>query len=233
MYKMKHTPNERSGVHLHGWDAQAESWNGPIPLAACRRGDRLTAKVRAARGTFQGKLRCSVPGLPCIEFFTSIYDLGDAGLAIVHLEGSHSGPAGIMAVVPRDRRRLLRNDFAFELMTIISFLGAPVVTGCELQINDYIEEALSSEPSATQVFAVETAELDADIGIVLSAHFEHLAAAMLDWMADRQPQDDALLEGEQYRPCTNIPGDCPPAAIPPHGVLPFAGNMVCQPHSIR
>ncbi|HEY1221217.1 MAG TPA: hypothetical protein VGF03_19905, partial [Bryobacteraceae bacterium] len=104
-------------------------------------------------------------------------------MAIVHLDGSHGGPVGIVAVVPRDRRRHLRNDFAFELMTLVSFLGSPIISGCELQINDYIEGALRTEPSATQVFAVETAELNSDISIVLSAHFEHMAAAMLDWMA--------------------------------------------------
>jgi len=224
MYKIRHSPSACSVVHLHGWDAQAESWNGPIPLAPCKRGDRLTAKVRAAQGSFQGKLQCSVPGLPCLEFYTSVYDLRDAGLAIVHLDGSHGGPVGIMAVIPRDRRRLLRNDFAFELMTLVSFLGAPIITGCELPINDYIEEALRTEPSATQVFAVETAELESDTGIVLSAHFEHLAAAMLDWMANREPQDDAVFEGEEIEHRTAVPVMCPPIEIP---ALPLHGSLVC------
>jgi len=135
-----------------------------------------------------------VPGLPSIEFYTAVYDLRDTGLAIVHLDGSHDAPAGIVAVVPRNRRRLLRNDFAFELMTVISFLGSPVNSGCELLINDYIEEALRMEPSATQVFAVETADLSSDTAIVLSAHFERLALAILDWMAHREPEDDESIE---------------------------------------
>jgi hypothetical protein len=156
-----------------------------------------------------------VPGLPCIEFFTAVYDLRDTGLAIVHLDGEGGGPAGIVAVVPRTRRKLLRNDFAFELMTLISFLGAPIISGSELAIHDYIEEVLRTEPSATQIFAVETAELSSDIGIVLSAHFEDLAAAMLDWMAIRESQDDALLEeDEDCGACTVIPGACPPIALP-------------------
>ncbi|MGB7763039.1 MAG: hypothetical protein WBL61_24610 [Bryobacteraceae bacterium] len=171
-----------------------------------------------------------MPGLPCLEFYTSVYDLRDAGLAIVHLEGPHGGPVGILAVVPRDRRRLLRDDFAFELMTLVSFLGSPIISGCELQINDYIEEALRTEPSATQAFAVETAELNSDIAIVLSAHFEHVAAAILDWMAERDPQDDAILESEEFGTRTVIPDDCPPTAIP---ILPFDNNLVCQLHSIR
>jgi hypothetical protein len=231
MYKTKHTLIERCDAHLHGWDAQTESWNGPIPLVPSGRGARFTAKVRNAPGAFQGKLRCSVPGLPCIEFCTAIYDLGDAGLALVHLDGSNA-PVGIVAVIPRDRRKLLRDDFAFELMTIISFLGSPINSGCELQINDYIEETLRTDPSATQIFAVETAELCSDISIVLSAHFEHLAAAMLDWMANREPQDDSIAAAEDREIRSIVPGDCAPA-IPLHGVLPFDNNLVCQSHSIR
>jgi hypothetical protein len=204
MYKTKDSPNE---VHLHGWDAQADSWHGPIPLAPGRGGTRSTARVRTARGAFQGKLRCSVPGLPCIEFCTTVYDLGDTGVAIVHLDGAHAGPVGIVAVVPSSRRRLQRNDFAFELMTLISFLSSPINRGSELAIHDYIDEVLRTDPSATQVFALETAELSSDTGIVLSAYFEQLAAAILDWMAMREPLDDEMLEGEEYKACTIIPGD--------------------------
>lgn len=215
MYKTKTAPIIRPDVQLHGWDARTESWHGPIPLAAGRRGAHLIqARMRTAHGAFQGKLRCSVTGLPCIEFDTAIYDLRDAGLAIVHLDGAHGGPVGIVAVIPRSRRRLLRNDFAFELMTLISFLGSPVIGGCELAIHDYIEEILRTERSATQVFAVETAELSSDTGIVLSAHFEQLAAAILDWMAVRESQDRAVLEDDDRMDSTTIPGACPPIALP-------------------
>jgi hypothetical protein len=98
-------------------------------------------------------------------------------------------------------------------MTLISFLGSPVNSGSELAIHDYIEEALRTEPPDTQVFSVETAEVSSDTGIVLSAHFENLAAAMLDWMATRESQDDTVLEGEDCGPCTTIPGDCRPIAL--------------------
>ncbi|MGA2272727.1 MAG: hypothetical protein ABSH00_04165 [Bryobacteraceae bacterium] len=232
MYKTKYSPIERCDVLLHGWDAQTESWNGPIPLVRGRRGARFTSKVRTAQGAFQGKLRCSVPGLPCLEFYTAVYELRDAGIALVHLDGSHAGPVGIVAVVPQGRRKFLRDDFAFELMTVISFLGAPINSGCELQINDYIEETLRTEPSATHIFAVETAELNSDVSIVLSAHFEHLAAAMLDWMASRVPQDDGMAEAEECEIRTIVPGDCPPA-LPLHGALLFDNNRVSQAHRIR
>jgi len=149
-----------------------------------------------------------------MEFYTAVYDLSDAGLAIVHLDGAGGGPAGIVAVIPRSRRKLLRSDFAFELMTVISFLGSPVNSGCELAIHEYIEETLRAEPSHTHIFSVETAEVSSDTGIVLSAHFENLAAAMLDWMAARESLDDAVLEGEHRKPCTSISGDGPRIALP-------------------
>ena len=215
MYKTKTAPIERCEAQLHGWDSQTESWHGPIPLTfGGPRSRQVLAKVRSARGAFQGNVKCSVPGLPCIEFHTTVNDLGDAGLAIIHMEGVQAGPVGILAVVPRTRRRLLRNDFAFELMTLISFLGSPVIHGCELAINDYIEEVLRTETSATQVFAVETAETGSDTGIVLSAHFEQLAAAMVEWMAVRESRDDAMLEVEESSACTTMPGGCLPAALP-------------------
>jgi len=169
---------------------------------------RILAKLRAVRGAFQGKLRCAVDGLPCLEFYTAVYDLGDTGLAIVNLDGTHASPAGILAAIPRSRRDLLRNDFAFELMTVLSFLGSPVNHGCELAIHDYMEETLRTEPLATQVFAVETAETSSDVAIVLSAHFEHLAAAMLNWMAERESPEDALFEIEESRIGTAMPSGC-------------------------
>ena len=215
MSKTKAVPIARCDVHLHGWDSQAESWHGPIPLAPVRRGARVAlVRVRTARSTFQGKLRCSVPGLPCIEFYTTVYDLRDSGLAIVHSDGADGGPVGIVAVIPQNRRRLLRNDFAFELMTLISFLGSPVNRGSELEIHDYMEQVLRTETSATQVFTVETALVNLDTSIVVSSHFENLAAAMLDWMAAREPQDDAVIEGEACKAGIAIPGHWPATALP-------------------
>lgn|ERR1035438_3568393 len=214
MYKAKTLSINRCDVHLHGWDSQAQSWHGPVPLAPVRPAARVAlARVRTCRSGFQGKLRGFVPGLPCIDFYTAVYDLRDTGLAIVHLDGADGGPVGIVAVIPQNRRRLLRNDFAFELMTLISFLGSPVNSGSELAIHDYIEEALRTQLSVTQVFAVETAEVGSDIGIVLSVHFEDLAAAMLDWMATRKQSDDTMLDGEECGARTVVPSACSPIEV--------------------
>jgi hypothetical protein len=90
-------------------------------------------------------------------------------------------------------------------MTVVSFLGSPINSGCELEINDYMEHALRTEPLATQIFAIETAELSSDAGIVLSAHFENLAAAMLNWLARRDSQADAVLDSEEYEECVTRP----------------------------
>ncbi len=215
MYKSQSALIKCFNVQLHGWDPKTESWNGPIPVTGRSPGSRsILAKIRTTRNAFQGKLRCSVPGLPSIEFYTSVYDLGDSGLAIVHMDGSHAGPVGILTVVPRSRRRILRDDFAFELSTLISFLGSPVNRGCELTIHDYMDEALRADPSATHLFAVETAQTDSDTGIVLSAHFENLAAAMLEWLDERESQDDAIPGAGEGRNCTTVPGSCLPTAIP-------------------
>ena len=99
-------------------------------------------------------------------------------------------------------------------MTFISFLGSPVNRGSELEIHDYMEQVLRTETSATQVFTVETAEVNLDTSIVLSSHFENLAAAMLDWMAAREPQDDAVIEGEACKAGIAIPGHWPATALP-------------------
>jgi len=216
MYKTKNSTIECLPVHLHGWDAQTDSWHGPIPLTlhdpAVR---RILARMRTTRGVFHTKVACTVPGLPSIEFFTSAYDLGDTGLAIVHLDGRHANPVGIVAVVPRTRRKLLRDEYAFELMTLLSFLGTPINHGSELEIHDYIEETLRADPSATQVFTVETAEVDSDTGIVLSSHFEQIAAAMLEWLAARELRDEPPPETLAPGAGAVIPGAAQPSGFDP------------------
>jgi hypothetical protein len=213
MYKTKSSPIKRLAAYMHGWDAEAESWHGPIPLVAGKRAGRTASKLRTSQGAFHGRLRCTVPGLPCIDFNTAVYYLRDTALAIVHMDGKHGGPVGIVAVIPGERRKLLRDDIAFELMTMISLLGSSINNGCELQINDYIEEVLRTEASATQVFAVETAELSWDTSLVLSTHFENLALAMMDGMAARAADDDEEMEAEEAGTRSFISSGAPPAAL--------------------
>lgn len=193
MDQSKNSSVDLCDVHLHGWDSKAGFWHGPTPLTTGVRGSRATAaKIRNARGAFHGKLRCSVPGLPCIDFPTTVYDLMDIGLAIVDLDSAYRGPVGVVAVIPAARRAHLRAEFAFEFVTLLSFLGGLTKAGSELTIHDYIEDILRTA-SCTQIFTVETAELSPDVSIVLSAHFEHLSAAMMDWLCikDSEEEDEA------------------------------------------
>lgn len=139
-----------------------------------------------------GRLQCSVAGLPCIEFHTTVYNFMDIGLAIVHLDGAPGGPTGVVAVIPAARRTHLRTDFAFEFVTFLSFLGGLTKAGSEPTIHDYIDNVLRTEASCTQIFAVETAHVSPDISIVLSSYFEHLPLAMVDWLGIKDFEQDAV-----------------------------------------
>ena len=181
----------RGDVTIHGWDCNEGSWHGPTPLTRGVRGARTTAaRIKNAQGAFHGRLRCSLPGLPCIEFQTSVYDLLDVGFAIVHLDGAYDTPAGIVAVIPATRRSRLRPEFAFEFVTVLSFLGVSAGNDSELAIHDYIEAVLRAPVSGTEVFTAEAADLNPDASIVLSAHFEHLAAAMVVWLAMKDLEEE-------------------------------------------
>ncbi len=144
---------------------------------------------------FLGVIRCSLPGLPCLACKTTVYDLKDVGgLALVHLDGVDSGPVGVVVVIPAARRACLRPEFALEFVTLLSLLGGVPRTGCEFTLHEYIEDVLRKETSYGQVFAVETAELEADEGIVLSAFFERLAAAIADWLASKDSNEPEVSE---------------------------------------
>jgi hypothetical protein len=205
MDKAKLSLTDDFNVHLHGWDATAGFWHGPTPLTrATGRTHTGADRIRNARSGFHGKLRCSVPGLPCLEFQTSVYDLTDIGVAIVHLENAEGGPAGVMAVIPAARRKFLRAEFAFEFVTLLSFFAGPSKPGSELAIHDYIDEVVRTGAPGTHIFTVETAELDPDVSIVLSAHFEHLAAAMADWLAIKDSAEDDQFEDYAAAPCRGV-----------------------------
>ena len=224
MQKTKPSSINHWNVHLHGWDATAEFWHGPTPLTrAVGRSHTGAERIRNARSGFHGKLRCSVPGLPCLEFHTAVYDLMDIGVAIVHLDGAEGGPAGVIAVVPATRRQRLRPEFAFEFVTLLSFFAGPSKAGSELAIHDYIDEVVRTGAPGTQVFTVETAELDPDVGIVLSAHFEHLAAAMVDWLATRDCMDVEESEDSAVETC--VAGPCAAAAFDGFAAVACAAGL--------
>ena len=186
-------------IHLYGWNDQGGFWHGPTEIAPASSGTgSVLRKLRNATGTFHGKLHCTVRGLPGVDFHTTVYDLTDAGLAMVHLEGDLHAPIGVVAVIPAQRRRRLRLEFAFGFVSFLSFLGAAASPDSELAIHDYVEDVLRTDTASALVFTVEGSQLDSDTSIVTSAYFENLAAAMLQWLcpkhADMEAGDDDISE---------------------------------------
>jgi hypothetical protein len=132
-----------------------------------------------------------VRGLPGVDFQTTVYDLTDAGLAMVHLDGDLHAPIGVVAVIPAQRRRNLRPEFAFGFVSFLSFLGAAASPGSELAIHDYLESVLQTDTASALVFTVEGSRLDSDISIVTSVYFENLAIAMLQWLSTKHAEPEA------------------------------------------
>jgi hypothetical protein len=189
----------KADIHLYGWNDQGGFWHGPTEIAPASNGTgSILRKLKNAPGTFHGKLRCTVRGLPGVDFHTTVYDLTDAGLAMVHLDGDLHAPIGVVAVIPAERRRHLRPEFAFGFVSFLSFLGAAASPDSELAIHDYLETILKTDTASALVFTVEGAQLDSDTSIVTSAFFENLAVAMLQWLcpkhADMEAGDDGIFE---------------------------------------
>jgi hypothetical protein len=203
-------------IHLYGWNDQGGFWHGPTEIAPASNGTgSILRKLKNAPGTFHGKLRGSVRGLPGVDFQTTVYDLTDAGLAMVHLDGDLHAPIGVVAVITAQRRRHLRPEFAFGFVSFLSFLGAAASPGSELAIHDYLESVLRTDTGSSLVFTVEGSQLDSDTNIVTSAYFENLAVAMLEWLrtkyAEPEEGDDGIFEV------------CPAAAVrAPVGDSPMA-----------
>ena len=176
-------------IHLYGWNDQGGFWFGPTEIAPALNGSgSILRKLRNAPGTFHGKLRCSVPGLPGMDFQTTVYDLTDAGLAMVHLDGFPHAPIGVVAVIPAQRRPHLRPEFAFGFVSFLSFLGAMATPDSELAINDYVENVLRTDTASALIFTMEGSQLDSETSIVASAYFENLSMAMLQWLCTKHAE---------------------------------------------
>lgn len=165
-------------VHIHGWDSTGWFWHDVTDTTReVHEAGAVLRKLRKGPVAFQGI--CRVPGSPECEFQTTAYDLTDAGLAIVHLDGA---PVGALTVLPAHRRPRLRNEFAFGFVAHLSFLDGLIDPDSELTIHDYVDALLRTEQTSTLVFTVETARACSDTSIVLSAYLETLSVAMLKWL---------------------------------------------------
>jgi hypothetical protein len=110
-----------------------------------------------------------------------VQDIGDAGLAVISMDGVSGGPAQVVVAIPASRLERLRADFAFEFVAFLRFIGA-IEHSAELPVHDYIEPLLK-QSGTSLVFSIGSAVpvLD-DIAIPLSEHVEKTAAAMLAWL---------------------------------------------------
>ncbi len=136
-------------------------------------------------GSWYGKLSQRVPGEPPLCFCASIHDLGDAALGIIDLEGSPGGPLEVVAVIPSQRIRSVRPDFAFEFLTFLSFLERKENLGSESTIHDHIDQIVKqSDGSRTIVFSIETRFVEPEIHAVMSGHLGRLIMSMVAWMSD-------------------------------------------------
>ena len=179
-------------IHLYGWNDQGRFWHGPTEIEPALHGTgSILRKLKNAPGTFHGKLRCSVPGLPSMDFQTTVYDLTDAGLAMLHLDGFPHAPIGVVAVIPAERRQHLRPEFAFGFVSFLSFLGAMATPDSELAINDYVENVLRTDTGSALIFTMEGSQLDSETSIVASAYFENLSMAMLQWLCTKHAEPEA------------------------------------------
>jgi hypothetical protein len=179
-------------IHLYGWNDQGGFWHGPTEIEPGLHGNgSILRKLRNAPGTFHGKLRCSVPGLPGMEFQTTVYDLTDAGLAMVHLDGFSHSPIGVVAAIPAQRRPHLRPEFAFGFVSFLSFLGAMASPDSELAIHDYVDNVLRTDTESALIFTMEGPQLDSETSIVASAYFENLSMAMLQWLSTKHAEPEA------------------------------------------
>ena len=154
--------------------------------------DRLhSAEAEERTGDVPRETSLPVPGLPGMDFQTTVYDLTDAGLAMVHLDGFPHAPIGVVAVIPAQRRQHLRPEFAFGFVSFLSFLGAMASPDSELAIHDYVESVLRTDTASSLIFTMEGSQLDSDTSIVASAYFENLSIAMLQWLCTKHAEPEA------------------------------------------
>jgi len=185
----------RPCIALHGWDSRDQVWHGPDELTYTLSGSRqILRKLRPLASSWHGRLHAQMPGQLSLNLCASIHDLGDAGLAIIDLEGSPGGPLEVTLVVPAHRRARIRKDFAFEFAAFLRFLEGLESSGSELAIHDYIQRVLSETGAATTlVFSIETRFLEREVQILIAEQVERLAMSMIAWMTEKDAAHPARL----------------------------------------
>ena len=171
-------------VHLYGWDSVSGTWNGPNQLGCCSRPDsRLLRALKAAPGkSWYGSVNCRTSGGPATRFFALVHDLSDCAVASIYCDESKAGPAEILAVIPAHRRSHLRDEFAFEFLAYVRFLGS-LSAGAELQVHDAIASAIAGpRDSKTLIFSISSGLWPSDCDAVLSCCVEKIAVTLCQWL---------------------------------------------------
>jgi len=184
------------GIDLHGWDALSQSWHGPDELSYSLEGQRrILRALRKMPGSWYGKLREQLPGAVPLTFSASIYDLGDAGLLSIDLDGSPGGPLELVLVIPAHRRSKIRSEFAFEFASFMRFLEGPESAGSEMAIHDYIERTLrETDPSRSLIFSIEARFEEPEIRLLIAPQVEAAAMSMIAWMKEKDALAGAFTE---------------------------------------
>ncbi len=183
---MADTGNVHGRIELHGWDSRSRAWHGPDELSFKLRNRHILARLRELHGCWHGRIRESEPGAPPLTFCAAVYDLGDASLAAIDLEGSPGGPLEVIMVLPAHRRKLARTELAFEFASYLRFMEGRVSSGSELPIYEYVEQALrESDPGSTLVISVETRYVAPEVHALIAGAAERLTMSMIAWMAEK------------------------------------------------
>lgn len=165
-------------VSLYGWDLDAE-WHGPdeIEVRAAR---KLARKLRLRTGWYSGPLHCDES--TALSLHMMVRDVGDAAVATVDFADAAGAPAQVLAIIPGERRTLVRSDFAFSFTSYLSLLKV-LPEGAELPVHDGMERAIrEQERRATLVFAITGATMPCEYAIAMAEAAECAVGSILDWM---------------------------------------------------
>jgi hypothetical protein len=182
-----------SAIELYGWDSRNEIWHGPTELGSSEFLDkRLLHALRttASNGSnsWYGAVNCCTSSEPMSRFFVVLNDLSDSVIASIYCDESKAGPAEILAVVPANRRSRLRDEFAFEFLSFVRFLGT-LSAGAELQVHDAIASVLADRHNSRDlVFSISSVIWPGDLDRALSCCVEKIAVTLCRCLDERHRQ---------------------------------------------
>jgi hypothetical protein len=162
-------------------------WHGPTELGSSELPDkRLLRALRtvASNGSnsWYGTVHCCTSSEPVSRFFVVLNDLSDSVIASIYCDESKAGPAEILAVVPANRRSRLRDEFAFEFLAFVRFLGT-LSAGAELQLHDAIASVVAEQHNSRNlVFSISSVIWPGDLDRALSCCVEKIAVTLCRWL---------------------------------------------------